>query len=97
MEPRALDRKWGGKRGAVAAFVVLAMTAHSWAVSLRDIRTEIKEREGLTRCVIELSGETKFFQRDYLADKKYFLVDIYNIGPAARFLFSTAKTPTRAS
>jgi N-acetylmuramoyl-L-alanine amidase len=95
MEPRALDRKWGGKRGAIAAFVVLAMTAQSWAVSLRDIRTEIKEREGITRCVIELSGETKFFQRDYLADKKYFLVDIYNIGPAAERFITPAAGPVR--
>jgi len=64
----------------------------AWAVSLRDIRTEIKQREGLTRCVIELSGETVFYQRDFLADKKYFLVDIYNISPAVAQRFITPAT-----
>jgi len=77
-----------------AVFAAWFLAAPAWAVSLRDIRTEIKEREGLTRCVIELSGQTEFFHRDYLADKKYFLVDIYNVTrPAAERFITPAVGP----
>jgi len=89
MEPRAFDRRRPRTRGAAVALALVALAGPSWAVSLRDIRTEIKERDGLTRCVIELSGETPFLQRDYLLDKKYFLVDIYNVSPPAAERFIT--------
>jgi len=91
MEPRALDRRRTSGRGA-AALAFVALAASSWAVSLRDIRTEIKQEQGITRCVIELSGETQYFQRDYLADKKYFLVDIYSVSPPAAERFITPAT-----
>jgi N-acetylmuramoyl-L-alanine amidase len=74
--------------------VVLA--ARAPAVTLQDIRTEVHEREGVTRCVIQLSGETEFFHRDYLLTKKYFLVDVYNVRPAVAERFITpASGPVR--
>jgi len=96
MEPRALDRRRMNKRAAACVFAWLALAGQTWAVSLRDIKTDILENQGLTRCVIELSGETQFFERNYLADKKYFLVDIYNVNPAVAERFITpASGPVR--
>jgi len=79
-------------RRAALVLAAAALTTQTWAVSLRDIRTDVKVGEGYTRCVVELSGETEFFQRDFLARRKYFLVDIYNVRPAVAERFITPAT-----
>ncbi|MCX8035796.1 MAG: N-acetylmuramoyl-L-alanine amidase [Candidatus Sumerlaeia bacterium] len=97
MRPRALDRRIGRLSAAwTVVLLFLPCAAAVSAVSLRDIRTEILERYGVTRCVVELSGETPFFERNYLESKKYFLVDIYHISPPAAERFITpASGPVR--
>jgi N-acetylmuramoyl-L-alanine amidase len=62
------------------------------AVSLVDIRTDVKEREDYTRCVVQLSGETSVLHRDFLAKKKYLLVDIYGVTPRVAERFITPAT-----
>lgn len=92
MEPRALDKGSVWKRRAVLAVAAMALVSEAWAVAVRDIRTDVKVREGYTRCVVELSGKTEFFHRDFLARKKYFLVDIYNVRPPVVERFITPVT-----
>jgi len=83
-------------RVAAFACAALALAARAPAVTLQDIRTEVHEREGVTRCVVQLSGETEFYHRDYLLTKKYFLLDIYNVRPAVAERFITpASGPVR--
>lgn len=96
MEPRVLDTKRASWREWLLAVTLVALAAQARAAALQDIRTEIRDPEGLTRCVVVLNGETEFLQRDYLAGKKYFLVDIYDVSPPAAERFITpASGPVR--
>jgi len=80
------------RRVALVATVVLLAASGSWAVSLRDIRTEVKDREGYTRCIVELTGKTEYLHRDFVAQKSYFLVDVYDVSPAVAERFITPAT-----
>jgi len=92
MEPRCVDRRWRGVGIVLAIALALTPAVPAGAVSLCDLRTSVNPREGYTRCVVELTGTTRFFERDFLAAKKYFLVDIYDVRPAVAERFITPAT-----
>lgn len=62
------------------------------AVSLRGIHTDVKDRDGYTRCIVELSGQAEFYERSFLERHKYFLVDIYDVSPRVAERFITPNT-----
>ena len=92
MEPRVLDIRRPTLAFALVACALALLATRAEGAALRDIRTDVKDREGYTRCVIELSEETEFFHRDFLAQRRYFLVDIYKIDPRIVERFITPNT-----
>jgi N-acetylmuramoyl-L-alanine amidase len=97
MQPRLPElnvrRRFGLALGVVAS---LMLASPGWPVSLRDIRTEVNDTQGYTRCVIELTGKTEFLHRDFVAQKSYFLIDIYDVKLAVPERFITpASGPVR--
>ena len=92
MKPRALDSRKSTTCLLLLGAALSALGAQAWAVSLHGIQTDVRDRDGYTRCVVQLSGKTEFFQRNFLERRQYFLVDIYNVSPrvAERFITPAA-------